>query len=99
MAEYRSDALGVKFELPDRVTVRQQLAFRSRVAVVQPDEAFVAYWLAALGLLSDWECERVPDPAALNMDEAVEPAVADIVQYTANTAAAHMLALRHPGKN
>jgi hypothetical protein len=99
MAEYKSEALGVSFEMPDRVTVRQQLAYRGQVALAASDNTFAVHWKAAQPLLQNWACEKLPDPAAVDLDEETDTAVADIVTWTANTAAGHMLALRATPKN
>ena len=99
MAEYKNEPLGVSFELPDRVTVRQQLAYRGAVALASQDNTFAIHWKAAQPLLEKWTCERVPDPAAVDLDEETDAVVADIVTWTANMAAGHMLALRATPKN
>lgn len=99
MAEYKNERLGVSFELPDRVTVRQQLAYRGQVALATSEDTFAVHWKAVLPLLENWQCEKAPDPKAVNLDEETDVDVADVVTWTANMAAGHMLALRSTPKN
>lgn len=98
MARLSNDDLGVSFEIPDRFTVREQLAFRSRIAGTAGDVALIRYWHAAISVISDWQCELVPDPAALDMDTEASVQVADIVQWTANAVAGHMAGIDTPPK-
>lgn len=101
MAHYENEALGISFEVPDRFTVREQLAFRAAVAEARGESSYVRYWTAAqaVAVIQEWVCELVPDPAALDLDAAEDSRVADVVQWTANTVAGHMLKLETPPKN
>lgn len=95
---YENETLGVVFTLPDTFTVRQQLAYRSKIAQAADESAFVRVWLGAVSVMQDWQCEHVPDPAALDLDATDDRKTADIVQWTANTVAGHMADLETPPK-
>ena len=99
MAHYENEELGVSFSLPERFTVRENLNFRGHLGRVASDSAFIRYWVAALPIIEDWQCALIPDPAALDMDTETDARIADIVQWTANSVAGHMLALVAPEKN
>lgn len=96
---YENKALGISFEVPERFTVREQLAFRAAVASSAGESSYVRYWMAAQSVIKEWECELVPDMATLDLDAAEDSRVADVVQWTANTVAGHMLTLETPPKN
>lgn len=96
---YESENLGVSFSLPERLTVREHMQFRARLVDALAEDAYTRYWLAVLPLVEDWQCEVIPDPAALDLDAFISWKVADVMQYVANTAAAHMLSLDDVPKN
>lgn len=99
MAKYENEALGVAFELPDKITVRQQLRFRSAIAFSGESGVYERYWTGALQLMTDWTCERWPDARAIDLDGDDDPAVVDLIQYVGNVTAVHMLELRSVPKN
>ena len=99
MTAFTNERIGVSFELPERLSVRAQLHFRIAVAAADDTNWLIRYWQAALPLLSNWQCEALPDPAALDIDTADDPALTNIVQWTANTVAGFMLQLETPAKN
>lgn len=96
---YENEDTGTSFDIPDRITVRRQLAFRSRVAETAGEGNFTRYWLAAQTVMENWTCPLIDDPAALDLDESDDRRVADIVVWVANTVAGHMIDLATPGKN
>ena len=98
MARYENEALGVSFELPERMSVRKQLEFRSRIANARGESSYTRFWEAAAVIVDKWQCELIPDPAALDLDTADDPRVADIVQWAANTVAGHITGLEIPSK-
>lgn len=98
--KYENETLGVSFELPDDMTVREQLAFRERVFLAPGDtDTYSRYWAGVLPLLSNWECEAMPDPEALDLDTETRVKVANIVNWVANTAAGHFTELDEPDPN
>lgn len=99
MAHYESQTLGVSFEVPDRFSVREQLAFRAAVVDAEGQTNYERYWQAAQTIVTTWSCELIPDPAALDLDAADDYRIANIVQWAANTVAGHMLRLETPPKN
>lgn len=99
MAHYEKDDLGVSFDLSDTFTVREQLAFRSKVYEQVGQPSFVRYWAAAQTVMTNWQCEAIPEPGAFDLDGSTDGRAADIITWTANTVAAHMNGLETPGKN
>jgi len=101
MAEFTNERLGVRFTLPDSITVRQQLQYRGRAfnAGLLTEDVYVRHWVGMLALLGEWECELVPDPKQLDLDTSTDPRVADIVFWVSNMAANHMVELESVPKN
>ena len=95
---YEHEKLGVSFDIADRFTVREQLAFRAKISAAAAESSYVRYWQAAQTVIQNWTCELLPDPAALDLDAADDARLADIVQWTANTVAGHMINLGTPPK-
>ena len=88
---YENEALGVSFSLPETVTLRQQLMFRSRLLDVEDDSAHLRWWIAALPLIEDWQCEAIPDLSSIDLDEPGDWRTGDIIQYVANASAGHFM--------
>lgn len=86
MKTFENEALGVSFSLPDKLTVRQQLAFRQRLAASDGD-LYSRYFMASVPLIEDWQCELVPVVADVDLDTETRTSVADIVQWMANEVA------------
>ena len=90
------------FELPDKLTVRQQLGYRTRLyGGIRNDDydTYVSMWTAVIPLFEKWECEFIPDPKALNLDTETDPRIADVVFWAGNRAAAHIQSAGQVQKN
>lgn len=98
--ELANEELGVRFTVPERPTVRQQLAYKAAVAFSprRPD-VYERYFAGVATLADEWECEAIPTPETLDMDEEDDPRVADIVFWACNALAAHMDSLEALPKN
>ena len=99
MAEYESEKFGVKFSVPDELTVRQQLTFRSELFLTPDMDRFERFWLGAQHLIEDWECELIPDMGELDLGTATNPAIADIVNYVGTNVAGHLAMIGAVPKN
>lgn len=51
----------VKFTIPDRPTVRQQMRWFGAVSGGDKNETYIRYWEAAKTLVQTWESETIPD--------------------------------------
>lgn len=90
MAEYRNEALGARFTLPDRPSVRQQLAFYSEAgAIVRGPDLYERIWRGALTLMSDWECSALPDPH-VDPETLTDQRAARVIMWAANVTLGHM---------
>lgn len=96
---YIHEESGTSFDVADRMTVREQLAFRSRLGETAGESGIVRYWLVGQSVLTNWQSELIPDPAVLDLDATDDRRVADAVAWTANTIAVHILNLEIPAKN
>ncbi len=97
---YESVDLGVSFELPDTLTVREQLMFRSRIAERAREPYFTRYWYAAQAIIQEWECEAIPDLMAFDLDtDDGDGALSNLIMWVANTVTGHMAGVDVPPKN
>ena len=100
MATYTNEDLGLSFDVPDSVTVKQQLRYRRAISHgIQSDDTYELYWQGALKVVENWKCEHVDDPDTLDLDTETRSIVTDIVFWTCNQVAAHMLSLDNLPKN
>ena len=100
MATYTNEDLGLSFDVPDKVPVKVQLRFRRAIANgIRSDDTYAIYWQGSLHLIENWQCEHVDDPDELDLDTETRSIVTDIVFWTCNQVADHMLLLDKMPKN
>ena len=93
--EFERQNPSARFVVPDRVTVRQQLAYFSAGLNAPPLERF---WVAAVPLITEWECELFPDPAA-SIDDVSDPRITQILTWAGIEVKRHIDALEVIPKN
>lgn len=98
MEEYENKEFGVSFRLPERISVGKQLDFREAV-FLSPGGIYQSYWAGAQTIIEDWQCDLIPDMAALDIDEVYDKRITNIVNWVANTVAGHMDALEDVAPN
>lgn len=96
---YESEELGIKFSLPDELTVREQLKYNERVLLAEDKDLYSRFWWGILPLLQEWECALIPEPGEIDLDTETDPRIARIVTFVGNAAAGHMTNLEDVPKN
>jgi hypothetical protein len=61
MANITNEKLGLSFTLPDKPTVYQILIFDSKLSESLRQPQFLKLWETAKTVISDWQCEALPD--------------------------------------
>lgn len=97
--EYENKKLGVKFTIPDVLTVRQQLRFRSSIFLADDRDKYERFWNGAVELIDNWECELIPNLKTLDLDKETNMQITQIVQFVGNTVAGHMTTIGAVPKN
>lgn len=98
--EYKNERLGVTFSVPDKPTVRQQMAYYGAYGYSPVDkDRPVRMWEAALELIEAWECENIPDPKALDLDTETSPTAASVAIWAGSTVFVYMSDLDDVPKN
>ena len=69
---------GCTFEVPDRPTVRQQLEYFSATAGTAGNQMLVRFWMGAREVITNWECEALPD-IKVDLDDLTDPTQTDII--------------------
>lgn len=114
MAEYKNEALGVSFTIPDAISIRKQLQYRRAMVsaytsealargndelLTREDDFYPLFFTGAKVVIEDWKCEHLPVLNGLNFDDVTNPHVADVVFWVCNTVSGHMNRLEEVPKN
>ncbi len=94
--EFSSDH--VRFTVPDRPTVRQQLDYYSMIAHAEGRVMFERYWTGALPLIEKWECDALPDYES-DLDKISDPAQTTVIIWAGMRVMEHMNGLKDIPKN
>ena len=112
--EVKVKELGLKFSVPDRPTVRQQLNYNGHIFANRLTDVFWRNWQAATALIEDWDCKAIPDfklvydmrmaedeaeQGAVYLDEATDPTITNILIRVGNEVAVHVAGLEDMPKN
>ena len=92
MAEFKNKDHGLKFSVPDTITVRQQLAYLDRTV----GHESMGRWLGAIGLIEDWKCKLVPDVHKLDVDAVNSFDVTGLMYFVGKVVEAHIYTLSAP---
>ncbi len=98
MAEFSNEERGVRFTLPDSMTVRDQLGFFAAVSNAEEISTFESYWEAAKTLIEDWECDALPD-IGVDLGEVHDSKITSIILWVGTQALNHMSELGAVSKN
>lgn len=112
--EFKVKELGLKFSIPDRPTVAQQLAYSGQIFATRDADIFWRNWMAATALITEWECKAIPDyrkvyqsrvegeepdAEAVYLDEETNPTVAHALIRVGNEVGLFLAALEDVPKN
>jgi hypothetical protein len=84
-----------RFSVPDKITIRQQMAYFS-AGIDAP--VLERLWIAAIPLISDWQCEIFPDHKA-SLDEATDPRITQVLSWAGLRVKQHIDAMGLIEKN
>lgn len=96
---FDNDKLGVHFTLPDKVTVRDQLAYFSNAGLAHGKQLFERFWLGAVSIIQNWKCDLIPDIEKFDLDAATDPNITNIVIWVGMRVKEHMDSLDDIPKN
>jgi len=100
MAQSKStELLDAKFDLPDSLTVRQQLAIAHKIASTARDSLILAWWEITKTHMTNWQSAAIPDPAVIDLDTDTRREVAEIIFWCANATAGWYTELGELEKN
>jgi hypothetical protein len=80
--KFDNEKLGCSFEIPDKPTVRQQLAYNWIIATENEADGMGKHWRAAQPLITGWKCETLPD-VKVNLDTVTDTAITTIISWAA----------------
>lgn len=96
--EYKDEKRNISFMVPDKVTVRQQLAYYSGAALASGEDLFERLWFGARAVIQNWQCQTVPD-IGVDLDDLTDPAATDCLIWAAMRVREHMEKLEAVPKN
>jgi hypothetical protein len=97
--EFTRDDPSARIIIPDKPTVRQQLAYFSAARPLADDVDWLKLWQGAIGLSEVWSCELIPNPAELDLDKETDPKITEVIAWAASNVRKYMLKLGEIPKN
>ena len=96
--EYKNEEYKTSFTVPDRVTVRAQMAYYSESARAGGDELFMRLWFGARTLIQNWQSELLPD-LHTDLETVTDPTVTAVLMWAAMRVQEHINKLETLPKN
>ena len=97
--EFTTEKWGsASFEVPDNPTVFQILEFDSKQYELEHLPALVRLWEMSKTLITEWECEALPELDA-DLGEETDPRAARVIEWASNLVANHRRSLDLVPKN
>lgn len=98
--EFHNEKPKCTFAVPDKITVRQQLAYYSAAASVEKSLFLEHSWEAAKQLIipQSWKCEIMPELNA-SLDDLTSPQVADVILWAGMKIREHLSEYESVPKN
>lgn len=96
--EYERKNPDCKITVPDKITVRQQLEYFSLAGAAAGREMLIRYWEGAKALITDWQCELLPDMRT-DLDKVTNPDVVSLIVWAGTQVKRHVNALEDVPKN
>ncbi len=97
--EFKNEKLNCRFTVPDRPTVRQQLAFYSEFSEATGAERFERLFEAARPLITAWDCPALPKLEEIDLDKLDNPSQAQVMVWAAQAVLSHFNKLEDVPKN
>lgn len=82
----------VRFDVPARPTVRQQLEYYSRYRDTGSESLYVRLWYSAQTLIFGWRCDVLPDMHA-DLNRIDSPQATTAIMWAGNAVVMHMESL------
>ena len=93
----REDSLKIRFVIPDRPTVRQQMAYFSEATGTNSTTHLERLWLGARTLIQEWECDLFKHD--VDLDDVNDPQITDAMLWVAVQVRGYLNKLNELPKN
>lgn len=102
--KFINEKLGCRFSIPDPLRLRHVEVYetaRKQAIVAGAQFPPSVNWVGAAAIAEDWECETIPDPHALPLDQLadIHGAVLQIVMWVGGQVAGHVMEKLYVPKN
>lgn len=88
---------GIEFHIPDRPTVRQQLAYISATTGTDPEYHLERLWNGAKALIENWQCELFKFD--VDLDTVDNPKITELMLWAAIQVRGYINKLEETPKN
>lgn len=96
--EYKNEKLSARFVVPDKITVRDQLAYLSEVTAYSKEQDRISkLWAGARLLITEWECPGFD--LGMDLDKVDDPNISNVILWAALEVKKHITALESIPKN
>ena len=93
MPVFEHDDPEIRFTVVDEPTVEQQLSFTSSMMSARmSDEFFMIQWTSIQPLITEWECEVLPDRNT-HLSEVTDPSVTNVIIWACSKVSVFMNSL------
>ena len=96
--EYKNEKLSARFVVPDKITVRQQLAYLSETVKNNDGTSMQSLWNGARLLIQDWVCPVFPI-FDTKLDDVTDPQITELILWAAMEVRKHINNLESIPKN
>lgn len=93
----RENPVKVSFSVPDRPTVRQQMAYFSETTGVVNRAHLERLWFGARSMITEWQCELFEKD--IDLDKVDDPRITEIILWAAVQVKTHLNSVTETPKN
>ena|SRR3990172_7663486 len=97
--EYKNEDPKVRFTVPDKPTVRQQLEYLGAATTFGSKDLFTALWRGAQTLIQDWECKLIPDHQKADLDKLTDLKQTEVILWVGRQVREFVNSLEEVPKN
>lgn len=99
LKEFKNEEVGIRFTIPERPTVKQQLIYTGACTSLMEEEWFIKRWNGAKSLIVDWECDALSDYKSIDLEKETNPKIAEIISWVSLQTMIFMSQLEDVPKN
>jgi len=96
--EFKRENPSCTFSVPDKITVRMQMAYFSQASIRPTADLWERLWMSAKPLIEDWQCEIMPDKNT-DLETLTDPQITNVIIWASAQVQGYMDGLGTVPKN